>query len=155
MSLTEPSSPGRPAPAGVVKDTRADSVVPLVGAKLEAPRVRPGMVTRDRLIRTLAARSGPAVAALIAPPGYGKTTLLAQWTAAERRPVAWLTIDDLDNDPAVFISYLSAALDRVEPGSATKSRASDARPRRRPSGASGVSVALLAARIHDWRDGGV
>jgi len=61
------------------------------------------------------ATGGPRVVAITAPPGYGKTTLLAQWLAHEPRPVAWLTVDDLDNDPAVLLSYLAAAFDRILP----------------------------------------
>src|SRR6187401_2833083 len=115
MTLSEPSSPRRAAPGTASRVVRLHSVAPLDGAKLEAPRMRSGLIPRERLVRPLAARPGPSLAALIAPAGYGKTTLLAQLATAERRPVAWLTIDDLDNDPAILVSYLSAALDRVEP----------------------------------------
>ncbi len=55
------------------------------------------------------------VVSVIAPPGYGKTILLADWASRERRPVAWLTIDDYDNEPSVFLTYLAAALDRLAP----------------------------------------
>jgi LuxR family transcriptional regulator, maltose regulon positive regulatory protein len=156
MTLSEPSSPGRAAPAAAPRVARQDTVVPLDGAKLEAPRVRPGLITRQRLVRPLAARPGPSLAALFAPPGYGKTTLLAQLAAAERRPVAWLTIDELDNDPAVLVSYLSAALDRVEPPtSASQPAGPGSGPRGRHPARPGASMARLATRIHEWRDGGV
>ena len=52
---------------------------------------------------------------LVAPPGYGKTTVLAQWAAREPRPVAWLTLDALDNDPVILVRYLVAALGRIGP----------------------------------------
>jgi LuxR family maltose regulon positive regulatory protein len=52
---------------------------------------------------------------VVAPPGYGKTVLLADWTARAGEPVAWLTVDALDNDPSVFLSYLAVAIDRIEP----------------------------------------
>ena len=52
---------------------------------------------------------------IIAPPGYGKTSVLAQWAAADPRAVAWLTADDGDNDPVVLLSYLAAAIGRVVP----------------------------------------
>jgi LuxR family transcriptional regulator, maltose regulon positive regulatory protein len=52
---------------------------------------------------------------VIAPPGYGKTVLLAEWARREKRPVAWLTLDDFDNVPSVFLSYLAAAIDRIHP----------------------------------------
>ena len=54
------------------------------------------------------------VVSVIAPPGAGKTTLLSQW-AERRERVAWVSVDERDNDPAVFLTYAAAALDRVEP----------------------------------------
>jgi LuxR family transcriptional regulator, maltose regulon positive regulatory protein len=63
----------------------------------------------------LMAEPRAAAVAVLAPPGYGKTLLLAEWAEREDRPVSWLTIDDLDNDPSVFLSYLAVAVDRIEP----------------------------------------
>ena len=56
-----------------------------------------------------------SVVSIVAPPGYGKTILLADWASRERRPVAWLTLDDYDNEPSVLLTYLAAALDRLAP----------------------------------------
>ena len=89
--------------------------IPLVESKLHPPMPHPGTVARTRLLDLLAEAPGPRVLSVIAPPGYGKTTFLAEWVAQERRPVAWLTLDDLDNDPAVLLSYLAVAFDRIEP----------------------------------------
>ena len=50
-----------------------------------------------------------------APAGYGKTTLVAQWLIESDRPVAWLSLDDDDNEPLRFLAYLLAALQRVRP----------------------------------------
>ena len=52
--------------------------------------------------------------AVVAPAGYGKTTLLAQWAERMQPRVAWISADDRDNDPAVLLTYLAVALDRVE-----------------------------------------
>jgi LuxR family transcriptional regulator, maltose regulon positive regulatory protein len=52
---------------------------------------------------------------VVAPPGYGKTVLLADWASRAGEPVAWLTLDALDNDPSVFLAYLAASIDRIEP----------------------------------------
>ena len=52
---------------------------------------------------------------IVAPPGYGKTSLLAQWATESSGPVAWLTADDSDSDPVVLLTDLAAAIDRVEP----------------------------------------
>ncbi|MGB3137049.1 MAG: LuxR C-terminal-related transcriptional regulator, partial [Nodosilinea sp.] len=52
-----------------------------------------------------------------APAGFGKTTLLAEWVAAVlTRPVAWVSLDQSDNDPAIFWTYLITALQNVQPG---------------------------------------
>ena len=72
------------------------------------------MVARASVIGRLMASDAPIIA-VVGPPGYGKTTLLAQWSACKEQRSAWLSIDDRDNDPGVFLSYLAAALDRVEP----------------------------------------
>jgi LuxR family maltose regulon positive regulatory protein len=72
-------------------------------------------VRREHLIALLADRGAPPVTALIAPPGYGKTTLLADWAAQEPRPVAWLTVTDLDNDPVHLLTDLIAAYRTIGP----------------------------------------
>ena len=55
------------------------------------------------------------VVTVVAPPGYGKTTLLAQWAERLGARVAWVSCDDGDNDPVVLLSALAVALDRIEP----------------------------------------
>jgi LuxR family maltose regulon positive regulatory protein len=71
------------------------------------------MVARTALVERLLTASGGAVVCVVAPPGYGKTTLLAQWTQRKGGRVGWLTVDPHDNDPAVLLTYLAVALDRV------------------------------------------
>jgi LuxR family maltose regulon positive regulatory protein len=88
---------------------------PLVEAKLHPPKMRPGFVPRTRLVRLLRAEPRAPVVSIVAPPGYGKTVLLVEWTARDDRPVAWLTLDEFDNDPSVFLSYLAVAIDRISP----------------------------------------
>ena len=53
---------------------------------------------------------------ICAPAGWGKTVLLAQWHASERRPFAWVSLDPSDDDPVRFWSYVIAALRTVAPG---------------------------------------
>jgi LuxR family maltose regulon positive regulatory protein len=55
------------------------------------------------------------VITLVAPPGYGKTTLMAQWAQRTESRVAWLSCDDADNDPVVLLSALAVALSRIGP----------------------------------------
>jgi LuxR family maltose regulon positive regulatory protein len=85
----------------------------VLNAKIRPPPLRPGIVPRPLVGRLR--RDTAAVVTIVARPGYGKTTLLAQWAAAETRPVAWLSIDARDNDPLVLVRNLVAAVDRVQP----------------------------------------
>src|SRR3954452_11685719 len=89
--------------------------VEILESKLYRPVVRPGVVPRPELLHRLRAARELATVAVIAPAGYGKTTLLALWAAADDRPFAWLSLDPHDNDPIVLLSHLAVALDRLSP----------------------------------------
>jgi LuxR family transcriptional regulator, maltose regulon positive regulatory protein len=95
---------------------RPDDLGPsLQAAKLTAPELRPGAVSRRPLIE--AARSeGCRVVGVTAPAGYGKSTLLAEWAATEDRPVAWVSLDRFDDDPAALLPALASAYARISPG---------------------------------------
>ena len=97
-------------------DHRTASRLPfeLLESKFHAPMARPGIVARTALVDRLAAAQAPVIS-ITAPPGYGKTTLLAQWAERVWPRVAWLSCDDGDNDPVVLLSALAVALDRIEP----------------------------------------
>ena len=84
-------------------------------AKLSIPATRPGTVPREDLVGRLVGPPHPSLVCVIAPAGYGKTTLLAQWTGLDRRRFAWVHVDDRDNDPTVLLTHVIAALDRIEP----------------------------------------
>ena len=86
----------------------------LLESKLRPPWTRSGLVRRAGLLDRIEAASAPIIA-VVAPVGYGKTTFLSQWQAESSASPAWLSLDGYDNDPAVLITYLVAALDRVEP----------------------------------------
>jgi LuxR family maltose regulon positive regulatory protein len=79
-------------------------------SKLAPPGERPGLVERPRVLERLERSRRSRVVTLIAPPGYGKTTLLAQWAALDERDFAWLSLDHRDNDPVVLLSYVAEAL---------------------------------------------
>lgn len=82
-------------------------------AKLFRPPIRPGIVRRNVLVDRLRASTASLVS-ITAPAGYGKTTLLAEWAERDRRPFAWVSIDEADGDPVVFLGHVAVALDRVE-----------------------------------------
>jgi LuxR family maltose regulon positive regulatory protein len=86
----------------------------LVGVKLAAPSARPGTVAKADAIGRLCASTLP-FATVVAPAGYGKTTLLAKWVEADPRPFAWVALDGRDDDAVVFLRYIAAAIHRVEP----------------------------------------
>src|SRR5215213_11924575 len=91
------------------------SSLELVESKLHPPPGRPGIVARTGLVERLLASDAVPVGCVVAPAGYGKTTLLAQWAQRAARRVGWVSLDQRDNDPAVLLTYLAVALDRVEP----------------------------------------
>ena len=88
----------------------------LLATKLNLPGLRPDLVPRPRLAQWLDEGRGRGLVLVCAPAGYGKTVLLAEWVRRGRRPVAWLSLDAGDNDPARFWRHAVAALDRVRPG---------------------------------------
>ena len=92
-----------------------DEVFDLVRAKLDPPRLRAGVVGRDSLVDRLTRPDAGSVVSVVAPAGYGKSTLLAQWADRDRRPFAWVSLDAYDNDPKVFLAYVARALADVEP----------------------------------------
>ncbi len=87
----------------------------LVSSKLRRPPVRPGTIARASLIDRLAREDSGPIVSVVAPSGYGKTTLLAQWAARDGRAFAWVSVYERDNDPKVLLSYVAAALERVHP----------------------------------------
>jgi LuxR family maltose regulon positive regulatory protein len=77
------------------------------------------MVARPRLLERLNPEAGRRLTLVSAPAGFGKTTLLGEWVEArvdKGRPVAWLSLDEDDNDPVRFMSYLVAAIGRAVEG---------------------------------------
>jgi LuxR family maltose regulon positive regulatory protein len=89
----------------------------LLMSKLHAPVVRDETISRDRLLERLRAGSGCRLSLIACPAGFGKTTLLARWREVEatQKPVAWVSLDEGDNDPVVLWSYAIEALRGVCP----------------------------------------
>jgi LuxR family maltose regulon positive regulatory protein len=85
----------------------------LLATKLHVPQPRGGFLPRPRLLDRLAEGMSRSLVLVCTPAGFGKTTLLGDWARRSTRPVAWLSLDASDNDPARFWWYLAAALDTV------------------------------------------
>jgi LuxR family maltose regulon positive regulatory protein len=79
--------------------------------RLQPPLIRPDVVWRERLVNELVAPRPENVVAVVAPAGYGKTTLLAQWRAREVRPVAWVSLTAADADSRVLLGAIIRSLD--------------------------------------------
>jgi ATP/maltotriose-dependent transcriptional regulator MalT len=90
----------------------------LLSTKLHKPLVRPGLVPRPYLIERLeqGLEAGRRLTLVSAAVGFGKTTLLSEWSAATDRRTAWLSLDAGDNDPTRFWSYFVTALQTVHAG---------------------------------------
>ena len=86
----------------------------LLESKLRPSQDHGATVPRTTLIDVLEGSAVP-IAVLSAGPGWGKTTLLAQWASRSQRPFAWVSVDERDNDPIVLLTYVAAALNRVSP----------------------------------------
>ncbi len=98
------------------RSRRAGGPVPdLLASKLLRPVLRPGTVRRLPLIERLARGGRCPIVSVVAPPGYGKTTLLSQWAERNGQSFAWVSVDEGDNDPKVLLTYVAEALDAVQP----------------------------------------
>ncbi len=116
-----PAAGARPVQGSLGLDPSAQPV-PLLATKLFTPRPRPDLAPRPRLLARLdAGRRGP-LTMLSAPAGWGKTSLLSAWRAGVHDasdsawPVAWVSLDNGDNDPVRFWTYVLTALDMAHPG---------------------------------------
>lgn len=103
--------------------TSASATPLLVPTKLAPPRPHPGAIRRERLLHRLGVAPATRLTLLIAPAGFGKSTLAAQWLLEHTRdasgaplPYAWLTLDQYDSDPLAFLAYFAAAIERAVPG---------------------------------------
>ncbi len=88
----------------------------LLSTRLQVPPLRPDAVERPLLAARLedGLRLGHRLTLLSAPAGFGKTTLIREWIDATDRRVAWLSVDEGDNDVAHFLRYLVASLGQVD-----------------------------------------
>jgi len=88
----------------------------VLATKLFIPPSRPNLVSRPNLTERLNAGliGGSKLTLISAPAGFGKTTLISEWITRSKRPAVWLSLDEGDNDPVRFLSYLVAALQTIK-----------------------------------------
>jgi LuxR family transcriptional regulator, maltose regulon positive regulatory protein len=113
--MAKPTTSGPP-----MGDARVAERDALLATKLYVPRPRPEFLSRARLLERLAEAVARDLTLVCTPAGFGKTTLLGEWARSSTRPVAWLSLDEGDNDPARFWRYVAAALDQVRPGTGAR-----------------------------------
>ncbi len=89
--------------------------LPLLQTKLYIPSPRQQLVTRPAVTAKLRAGLLQPLTLIAAPAGFGKTTLVSEWVAQTTKAVAWLSLDDEDNEPTRFLTYLLAALQTQQP----------------------------------------
>src|SRR6266566_2764040 len=88
---------------------------PILATKLYIPRPRPNVVSRPRLLERLNEGLHRKLTLIAAPAGFGKTTLVSEWVKGIERPAAWLSLDEGENDPTRFLTYMVAALQTIAP----------------------------------------
>lgn len=84
--------------------------IPILATKLYVPPPRTNIVLRPQLVKRLNAGLHGKLTLISAPAGFGKTTLVSEWVAECGPPVAWLSLDEGDNDPIRFLTYFTEAL---------------------------------------------
>jgi LuxR family transcriptional regulator, maltose regulon positive regulatory protein len=113
--VSVPSGRAGPARAPAERVPAAGLPFDVVESKIHLPVLPSGVVSRTALLNRLKATTSAPFVAMTAPAGYGKTTLLAQWAARDRRPFAWISVDAGDAEPIVLLRNIGAALHTVEP----------------------------------------
>jgi LuxR family transcriptional regulator, maltose regulon positive regulatory protein len=110
-----------PALSNQEPSTSTASNIRELDPKFRAPATRAGLVARTTLLDRLSASDEPLIT-VVAPPGYGKTTLLAQWAERLGPGVAWVSCEKADNDPVAFWTAVITALDQIAPVSPAASQ---------------------------------
>ena len=89
-------------------------IMPLLNTKTRIPAVQTGLLQRPSLLNKLYSVSQTKLTLISAPAGFGKTALLSQWVKQNNLPVAWVSLDENDNDPTLFWGYFIIALQNLK-----------------------------------------
>jgi LuxR family maltose regulon positive regulatory protein len=89
----------------------------VIAVKAQVPPLRGGLVARERLVSRLLGDGSSRLTVVVAPAGWGKTTLLGQWVRRleSTSAVAWVSLDEFDDEPVRFWTYVLTAVQRVSP----------------------------------------
>ena len=109
-----------PVSAGVTQprpnsEHHTRAAVPIVPSRVNLPPLRAGLIERRGVLARLDACDTSPLVSIVAPPGFGKTTVLSQWLASQRRPFGAMVLDEGMNDPSVFVTHLAYALEHCFP----------------------------------------
>jgi LuxR family transcriptional regulator, maltose regulon positive regulatory protein len=88
--------------------------MPVLATKLFMPPPRPKLVLRPRLVERLNEGLQGKLILISAPAGFGKTTLISEWISGCGHPVAWVSLDERDDDPSRFLTYFISALQTID-----------------------------------------
>ncbi|HEY6829001.1 MAG TPA: hypothetical protein VI259_19205, partial [Gemmatimonadaceae bacterium] len=118
------------------KNAKPEAARALLDTKLHVPRSPAGLVARPRLLESLQQADARRLAIVVAPAGFGKTTLVADWLAAKDSwggrtlgsatrpaPVGWVSLDASDNDPTLFWAYFIRAVQAIHPAAGARAMA--------------------------------
>ncbi len=123
ISSDHPPSPKSPSTTVECDQNKMPWQGSLVATKFFVPTSPHTLISRPRLMRLLDEGSGRPLTLISAPAGFGKTALLSVWVQAHQANhprVAWVSLDEGDNDPVRFWTYALTAMDHVQPGLCTK-----------------------------------
>ena len=107
----------------ILMNRQSDLFHGLLKTKLNQPGITRNFIDRPRLVSLLNTGLRRPLTIVIAPAGFGKTTLVSSWLESLRDgitppvPAAWLSLDENDNDLVVFLRYFVAAIDSIYPES--------------------------------------
>jgi LuxR family transcriptional regulator, maltose regulon positive regulatory protein len=114
----------------------------VVATKLRPPRPRAAAPPRERLFEPWRGSAG-RVLCVVAPAGFGKSTHLVHWATRLDRPLAWVSLDERDNEPVRFWAHVVAALEPIAPAFAAEAGAALTGPR--PPDAESLALELINA----------
>jgi LuxR family maltose regulon positive regulatory protein len=94
----------------------------ILRSKLYIPRIPSNLVSRMRLIKQLGKDPERPLTLVLAPTGYGKSMLIAQWLQDINQPSTWISLNEKDNDLLLFLNYVHSAIEMIFPEKCTNSK---------------------------------